>query len=164
MKLSREKKFSVNLLKAFHYNPQSPTSTKWSNALIQFVGCSRQIVWACFTILWGWRFKDCDFTAIRNAASRSKKFVYGFPFLLRYISQHPERKVPGKHFNKGKTWGTYEKEAWKQMDLQLWEVLWYNLSKPSTQITWTYSLCYWGYNEGLFSLPSAILLFCHRLM
>ena len=40
---------SVNLLSA---NP-----IKWSIIFKQFVGCCRQIVWVCFTILWGWRLK-----------------------------------------------------------------------------------------------------------
>ena len=38
-------------------NPLSANFTKWSNALKQFVGCCRRIVWVCLTILWDWRFK-----------------------------------------------------------------------------------------------------------
>ena len=38
-------------------NLLSTNFTKWSNTLKQFVGCYRQIVWVCLTILWDWRFK-----------------------------------------------------------------------------------------------------------
>ena len=38
-------------------NPWSTNPTKWSNTLRQFVGNSRQNVWMCLTILWGWRLK-----------------------------------------------------------------------------------------------------------
>ena len=40
---------NVNLL--------SVNFTKWSNKLKELVGKSRQIVWVCLTILWGWQLK-----------------------------------------------------------------------------------------------------------
>ena len=39
------------------FKPLSANPTKWSNTLKQFVGKSRQIIWACLTILCGWRLK-----------------------------------------------------------------------------------------------------------
>ena len=41
----------------FYFNLLSTNSTKWSNALKQFVDCCRWIVWVCLTILWGWYSK-----------------------------------------------------------------------------------------------------------
>ena len=35
----------------------STSVTKWSNNLKQSIGNSWQIVWVCFTILWGWHLK-----------------------------------------------------------------------------------------------------------
>ena len=37
------------------FNPLSANPTKWLNILKQIVGCCRQIVWVCLTILWDWR-------------------------------------------------------------------------------------------------------------
>ena len=39
------------------FNSLSANHTKWSNTLKQFVANSRQIVYLCLTILWGWRSK-----------------------------------------------------------------------------------------------------------
>ena len=38
-------------------NPLSANPTKLSNTIKQFVGCCRQIVWVCLSILWNWRLK-----------------------------------------------------------------------------------------------------------
>ena len=38
-------------------NSLSANPTKWSTILKQFVSSSRQFVWVCLTILWGWRVK-----------------------------------------------------------------------------------------------------------
>ena len=47
-----------NYLLAFPlFNSLSVNPTKWSIILKQFVAKSRQIVWVCLTILWGWRLK-----------------------------------------------------------------------------------------------------------
>ena len=39
------------------FKPSSANPTKWSNTLKQFVGCGRQIVCVCLTILRDWRLK-----------------------------------------------------------------------------------------------------------
>ena len=46
-----------NIIVVCFLNPLRANPTKWTNALTQFVGNSRQIVWVCLTILWGWRLK-----------------------------------------------------------------------------------------------------------
>ena len=68
-KVSRKRKnfaaIITYLSKAFGFFPHylviaklnllSANPAKWSNTLKQFVGKSRQIVWVCLTILWGWQ-------------------------------------------------------------------------------------------------------------
>ena len=39
------------------FNHLSANHSKWSDTLKQFVGCCRQIVSVCVTILWGWCLK-----------------------------------------------------------------------------------------------------------
>ena len=48
----------LNLFSSFSsYLTLSANPTKWSNTFKQFVGISKQIVWVCLTIMWGWRLK-----------------------------------------------------------------------------------------------------------
>ena len=49
---SEMKYYIEDLLNTLSVNP-----TKWSNTRKEFVGNSRQIVWVCLTILWGWHLK-----------------------------------------------------------------------------------------------------------
>ena len=51
-------KYTWKILRLFFIiNPLSPNPQKLSNTLKQFVGCCRQIVWVCLTILRCWCFK-----------------------------------------------------------------------------------------------------------
>ena len=49
------KQFYMRQISSF--NRSSSNLPKWSNALKQFVGNNRRIVWVYLTILWGWCFK-----------------------------------------------------------------------------------------------------------
>ena len=51
--------FTDRYMKDF-INTLSANPTKWSNTLKQFVGCFRQIVWVCLTILWVWCLKGSE--------------------------------------------------------------------------------------------------------
>ena len=55
-----------------HFNLLSANPSKCSNTLKQFVGNSRQIVWVCLTILWGWHLKGWNLATF--AARFSKSF------------------------------------------------------------------------------------------
>ena len=46
-----------NLVVFRYFNPLNLDLIKRSNTLKQFAGISQRIVWACLTILWGWRLK-----------------------------------------------------------------------------------------------------------
>ena len=54
------------------FNRLSANTTKWSSTFKQFVSKSRQIVWVCLTILWGWRLRmHWRFSTISKTSNRS---------------------------------------------------------------------------------------------
>ena len=67
----------------FEINPLSAKHTKWSKTLKQFVGCCRQIIWVCLTILWGWRLKGLKFCIL---------WCLLFRLLIEYLLKYNDDK------------------------------------------------------------------------
>ena len=137
IKESSSEKFYQELVSEYHrsrkLSPLSASPTKWSNTFKQFVGKSRQIVWLCLTILWGWCLKVAPATFLllcfvclkEHFWSKKKYFLFHFKSSFHsWDSNFSDIQISWRH-------QTPKREARNTFYCITWEVntiWWWNLA------------------------------------
>ena len=69
-------------------NAINTNTTKWTNTLKKLAGNSRQIVWVCLTVLWGWRVQGLMWNTSGNVflghLGEQVFHQWGSPLIPRY--------------------------------------------------------------------------------